>query len=132
MGLHMALEPPFGVQILSHWTPLHVGLMPEWFGSINTSISIPTFHSAVIRIQGLALNSAKMGSKNSAMCRSLRTDDRRQSSFCSRVTRIPAEVVGRPPRSSDAVAWQSAEIARSVIRWCGTRGQPLLSGDNMK
>jgi hypothetical protein len=25
----------------------------------------------------LALNSAKMGSKNSAMCRSLRTDDRR-------------------------------------------------------
>jgi hypothetical protein len=30
----------------------------------------------VIRIQGLALNSAKMGSKNSAMCRSLRTDDK--------------------------------------------------------
>jgi acyl-CoA reductase-like NAD-dependent aldehyde dehydrogenase len=49
-------------------------LMPGRFGSINTSISIPTFHSAAIRIQGLALNSPKMGSKNSAMCRSLRTD----------------------------------------------------------
>jgi hypothetical protein len=69
--------PLYGLQILSHWTPLHVGLMPGRFGSINTLISIPTFHSAVIRIQGLALNSARMGSKNFAMCRSLRTDDRR-------------------------------------------------------
>ena len=80
----MGWEPPCGVQIQSYWTPLHVGLMPGWFGSINTSISIPTFHSAVIRIQGLALNSAKMDSKNSAMYRSLRTDDRRKSQFCSR------------------------------------------------
>src|SRR5258708_32800577 len=46
------------------------------YGSINTSMSIPTFHAAGIRIQGLALNSAKTGSKNSAMCRSLRTDDK--------------------------------------------------------
>src|SRR3981189_97845 len=76
MGPHMAWELLCWAQILSYWTPLHAGLMPEWFGSINTSISIPTFHSAVIRIQGLALNSAKMGSKNSAMCGSLRTDDR--------------------------------------------------------
>jgi hypothetical protein len=52
----MALEPPYGVQILSHWTPLRVGLMLGRFGSINTSISTPTFHSAVIKIQGLALN----------------------------------------------------------------------------
>src|SRR5882762_943094 len=99
----MALEPPYGVQILSHWMPLHVGLMPEWFGSINTSISIPTFHSAVIRIQGLALNSAKMGSKNSAMCRSLRTTDRRYSWFCNRgvgVERVPPPIVHGPIRKS--------------------------------
>lgn len=45
---------------------------------INQHLNVhPTFHSAVTRIQGLALNSARMGSKNSAMCRSLRTDDRR-------------------------------------------------------
>src|ERR1700722_6726788 len=74
-GPHMALEPPYGVQILRHWMLLHVGLTPGRYGSINTSMSIPTFHSVVIRTQGLALNSAKMGSKNSAMCRSLRTDD---------------------------------------------------------
>src|ERR1700730_9456067 len=88
----MALEPPYGVQIQSQWTPLHVGLMPGRFGSINTSMSIPTFHSAVIRIQGLALNSAKMGSKNSAMCRSLRTDDRRQSWFCSCRTSLSPQI----------------------------------------
>jgi hypothetical protein len=39
------LEPPYGPQILSYWTPLHVGLMPGRFGSINTSISIPSQHS---------------------------------------------------------------------------------------
>src|SRR5882757_6714569 len=84
----MALEPPYGVQILNHWMPLHVGLMPGRYGSINTSMSIPTFHSVVIRIQGLGLNSAKMGSKNSAMCRSLRTEDRRTSWFCNRRTSL--------------------------------------------
>src|SRR5277367_3209548 len=34
-----------------HWTPLHAGLMPGLFGSINTSMPIPTFRSVVIRIQ---------------------------------------------------------------------------------
>jgi hypothetical protein len=58
------VAPLYRLQIQSHWTPLHAGLMPGRFGSI------PTFHSAVIRIQGLGLNSAKVGSKNSAMCRS--------------------------------------------------------------
>src|ERR1700733_13802364 len=51
-GPHMASVLLYGVQILSLWTLLHVGLMLERFGSINTSMSIPTFHSAVIRIQG--------------------------------------------------------------------------------
>jgi hypothetical protein len=32
MRPHMALEPLYGVQILSHWTLLHVGLMPGRFG----------------------------------------------------------------------------------------------------
>ena len=31
-GTHMVLEPPCGVKILSHWTQLHAGLMPEQFG----------------------------------------------------------------------------------------------------
>jgi hypothetical protein len=32
MRPHMALEPLYGVQILSHWTLLHLGLMPGRFG----------------------------------------------------------------------------------------------------
>jgi hypothetical protein len=37
--------------------------MPEQFGSINTSIFIPTFHSAVIRIPGIGIEFGEEGLK---------------------------------------------------------------------
>ena len=91
---HMALGPLYGVKIQSCWTALHVGLMPGRFGLINISTPIPACHSAVIRIQGLASNSAKMGSNSSAMCRLLRTNNRRESWFSSRRTSFFTENPG--------------------------------------
>jgi hypothetical protein len=70
-----------------------------------SSTQISAFHSVVIRIRGLALNSAKTDSKNSTMCRPLRTVDRKLSWFCSRRASLspgnPGESLSRGWPSND-------------------------------
>ena len=75
------------------------GIRPRSRGKPSaSSAQISALHSVVIRIRGLALNSAKTDSKNSAMCRSLRTVDRKLSWFCSRRASLSREIQANPYR----------------------------------